>query len=132
MQYRPWNFRATWQRTIETVEKQPFADVVQNRCLVLKISQYSHQNALIKLQAFSAATFFKKDSNTVVFCGYCEFFKKTFFYRTPPVAAFNSLTTAQLSHLSALWFRASTCFRFWSKTYKKRWTSNFFLAWIDW
>ena len=38
-----------------------------------------------------------------------------------------------------LWFTASTCFRFWSKTFTKRCTNNslllrenFLLAWIDW
>ena len=34
---------------------------------------------LIKLQAFRLATFSKRDSNTVVFCGYFEIFKNSFF-----------------------------------------------------
>ena len=40
---------------------------------------------LIKLQAFRP----EKETPTQVFsCEYCEIFKNTFFYRTPPVAAF--------------------------------------------
>ena len=33
--------------------------------------------------------------------------------------------------VSVLWFCASTCFQFWSKTYTM-WENNFFHAWIDW
>ena len=39
--------------------------------------------------------FFKKDSSTGAPCGYCEIFKNSFFYRTPPVTASGSPTTAQ-------------------------------------
>ena len=40
-----------------------------------------------KVAGRRAATLFKKDSNTGVFLRYCEIFKKSFFYRTPLVAA---------------------------------------------
>ena len=42
---------------------------------------------LIKMQAFRPATFLKRDSNTNISCGYCEIFRSSFFWRTPPVAA---------------------------------------------
>ena len=32
--------------------------------------------------------YLKRDSTQVFSCEYCEIFKNTFFYRTPPVAAF--------------------------------------------
>ena len=34
---------------------------------------------LIKLQDFKSATFLKRDSNTGASCGYCKFFKNSFF-----------------------------------------------------
>ena len=41
------------------------------------------------------------------------------------------------NQFSILWFRISTCFQFWSKTFTKRCTKNsllsrFILAWTDW
>ena len=59
---------------------------------------------LIKLQTFRLAIFFKRDSNICVSCGYCEIFKNSFFYRTPPVAASDSPTTVQQSQLGCLFF----------------------------
>ena len=49
-------------------------------------------------------------------------------------------STIKSDGVYVLWFRASTCFRFWSKTYTNvaqiiltiTWQNNFFLAWIDW
>ena len=39
------------------------------------------------------ATLLKRDSSTDVLCEYCESFKNSFFYRTPPVAAFDHYLT---------------------------------------
>ena len=36
--------------------------------------------------------------------------------------------TVKSSGVPALWFRASTCLRFWSKTFMKRWTNIFLLS----
>ena len=42
---------------------------------------------LIKFQA-DACNYIKKETLAqVIFCGFCKIFKKTFFYRTPTVAA---------------------------------------------
>ena len=61
--------------------------------MFLKISQNSQENIcagvsfLIKLQA-SACNFIKKETLARVFsCEFCEIFKNTFLYETPPVAA---------------------------------------------
>ena len=48
--------------------------------------------------------------------------------------------TVKSAGVPVLWFRASTCFQFWSKTFTKRCTNNsllsrdksFLLSWIDW
>ena len=60
----------------------------------LEISQNSQENTcarasfLIKLRA-SACNFIKKEDLAQVFsCEFCRISKNTFFYRTPPVAAF--------------------------------------------
>ena len=69
-------------------------EAVVRKCSVRKvffeISQnsqektYASDSLLIKLQAL-ACNFFKKESLVQVFS--CEIFKNTFFYKTPPVAA---------------------------------------------
>ena len=40
-----------------------------------------------KVVELRPATLLKKDSDTSVFCGFCEISKNTFNYRTPPVSA---------------------------------------------
>ena len=40
-----------------------------------------------RVTSLKAGNFIKRDSNQVFSCKYCEIFKKSFFYRTPPVAA---------------------------------------------
>ena len=63
--------------------------------MFLKISKNLQENTrarvsfLIELQASaSACNFIKKETLVQVFsCEICEIFKKTFFYRAPPVAA---------------------------------------------
>ena len=59
--------------------------------LFLEISKNSQENTcaivsfLIKLH--QASNFIKKETLALVFlCGFCEIFKNTFLYRTPPVA----------------------------------------------
>ena len=64
--------------------------------MFLRISQYSQENTcarvsfLIKLQSQAwACNFIKKETLAHVFsCEFCEIFRCSFFYRTPPVAAF--------------------------------------------
>ena len=65
--------------------------------LLLKISQNPQENTctrgsfLAKLQV-EACNFIKKETLAqVFFCEFCEIFKKTFFYGTPPVAASEKL-----------------------------------------
>ena len=69
---------------------------------------------LIKLQAFRRATLLKRDTNSGVSCGYYEIFKNSLLYRKPPVAASDSPTTAQYSHLECLFFdfAPSSAFKF--------------------
>ena len=74
-----------------------FSEEVARRSFVkkvfLKISQntqktpVSESSSLIKLQA-QACNFIKKETQAQVFsCEFCEIFKNSLFYRTPPVAA---------------------------------------------
>ena len=76
------------------MQKQSFADVLQNRCSQ-KFRKF-HRKAivlesfLIKLRAFRPATLLKRDSNTGVFCETCKIFKNTFFYKISPLSASNS------------------------------------------
>ena len=58
----------------------------------------------INLWAFKSATFLKRDYNTGFSCGYCELFKCSFFYNAPPMAACDSPTIVQQSHLGCLFF----------------------------
>ena len=45
---------------------------------------------LIKLPAWALNLFSKKETLAqMLSCDFCKIFKNTFFYRTPPVAAFN-------------------------------------------
>ena len=57
----------------------------------LKISQISQKNACARVSfliiKFQACNFIKKETLAQAFsCEFCEIFKGTFFYRTPPVA----------------------------------------------
>ena len=51
-----------------------------------------------------------------------------FFYRTPSLAASESPTTIKSAGVLVLWFYASACFRFWSKTCTKRCTNKSLLS----
>ena len=57
---------------------------------------------LIKLQAFTPATFLKNDSNIGDSYGYCKLFKSSFFIEKK--AAFDSPTTVQWSQLGCFLF----------------------------
>ena len=46
---------------------------------------------LIKLQSWRSATLWRRDSTTGSSCEYCGIFDNSFFYRTPPMAAFVNL-----------------------------------------
>ena len=63
-------------------------DVLRN------ISQYSQENICVGSRYNKCSGFYLKETSTRVFsCEYCKTFTNTnsFFYRTPPVAAFVSL-----------------------------------------
>ena len=69
----------TWGNSRKNFEKQPFADVLQNR---------SSEKFFIHRKHLKICNFLKKTLPTQVFsCEYCEIFKTCFFYRTPLVAA---------------------------------------------
>ena len=71
-------------------------EVFRKKKVFLEISQYSHEitcdrvSFLIKLQA-SVCNFIKKEETLaqVFSCGFCEFFKNTFSYRTRPERFWN-------------------------------------------
>ena len=63
--------------------------------MFLKILQYSKEDTCIgvsfnKVASFRPATSLKKTPTQMLYCKYCEIFKKSFLYRTPPVVASNS------------------------------------------
>ena len=89
-------------------------EVVPRRCslkkLILKFTQNSRVNTCatvsfsIKLQ-ISAGNFIKKETLTRVFsCEFCEFFKNTFFRRTPTVAASEKRIRNPVKHLRFCFF----------------------------
>ena len=102
IQSRPWTFRPISEFVLNHWNSKKAA---VRRCfskqIVLKIPQYIQENTCVG--AFRPATFFKKDSNTGAPCGYYEIFKNRFFYRTPPVTASGSPTTAE-GQLGCLFF----------------------------
>ena len=79
----------------------------------------------MKATGLSATIFLKKETPTYVFsCEFCEIFKNTFFYRTPPVDASEytilsggALTTGNVSkkNASGIWTKL-ICY---SNIYKK-------------
>ena len=128
IQSRPCIFRPMWRWTIETVKKQLLADVYEigsfTNFAIFTGKHLCWGLFLIKLHAFRSETFLERDSNWGVSCGYCKILKSSFFYRTPPVA----ISGGPVSWVSVLWFRASTCFRFWSRTYTKCCKNNSLLS----
>ena len=63
-----------------------------------------------------SATFLKIDSNTGVSCGYCKILKIAFLYNTSGCCFWQAYHgTVKSAGTPILWFRDSTCFRFWSK-----------------
>ena len=61
--------------------------------MFLKITQISQENicvgvSLIKFQTLRLATLLKKTPTQLFFSEIYKIFKNTFFYKTPPVAAF--------------------------------------------
>ena len=50
----------------------------------LEISQNSQENNCVGVSFFNKET--QRDSTKVFSCEFCEIFKNTFFYKTPPVA----------------------------------------------
>ena len=71
-----------------------------------------------------------------------KFLRIAFLYNTSGGCFWQSYHgTVKSAGVPVLWFRASTCFQFWSKTFTKRCTNNsllsrdktiFLFAWIDW
>ena len=95
---------------------------------------------LIKLQAFRAATFLKRDHNTGVSCEYCKLFKNSFFIENlrwllltvlPQYSEVNWCVPYLISSLHVL----SNLIKNLRKTLHKwfftiTWQNNFFLIWI--
>ena len=70
-------------------QKQPFADVLQNRCSE-KCPQENtcvEISFLIKLQPLGLQLYLKKTPTQVFSCEYCEIFKNSLFNRTTLVAS---------------------------------------------
>ena len=82
------------------------AEAVDRRCSVkkvfLKISQNSQKNTcarvsfLITLQVLGTVL---ETLAQVFFCGFCEVFKNTFFYRAPPVTASAHATSKRVKNI---------------------------------
>ena len=54
-----------------------------------------------------------------------KFLRKVYLYNTSGGCFWQSYHgTVKLARVPVLWFRASTCFQFWSKTFTKRWSNN--------
>ena len=73
------------------IQKQSFADVLQNRCSK-NFANFTGKHLfwslfLKRLQGWGPATLSKGDSNTGISVEVFEIFKDIFFYKTPPVAA---------------------------------------------
>ena len=68
-------------------QKQPFADVLQSRCLK-NFAKFTKKELCQSFFRPQACFFIKKEAPAQVFsCEFCEIFNKTFFHRTPAVAA---------------------------------------------
>ena len=85
---------------------------------------------LIKLQVWRSATFSKIDSNTGVFpVDIVKFLRIAFLYNASGGCFWQSYHgTVKSAGVPVLWFGASTCFQFWSKTFTKRRTINSLLS----
>ena len=57
--------------------------------MFLEISQNSQENACVEV-SFMPATLLQRDPTHAFYCEYSEIFKKTVFYKTPSVAAFEN------------------------------------------
>ena len=58
---------------------------------------------LIKFRPQPATLFKKRESGTGVFCEFCEIFKRTSFYRTPPVAVSDTSPISRSISVSIGW-----------------------------
>ena len=84
---------------------------------------------LIKLPAWRSAAFLKVDSNKGFSCGHGEIFKNNFLIEHLQWLLLIVLPRySKVSWVSVLWFGASTCIRFWSKTYTTRCINNSLLS----
>ena len=85
---------------------------------------------LIKLQIWMSATFSKIDSNTGVFLvDIVKFLRIAFLYNASGGCFWQSYhDTVKSAGVPVLWFGASECFQFWSKTFTKRRTINSLLS----
>ena len=89
------NWSISRERNQNGVSLQAVAQRCSVKRLFLEISQNSQENIcarvsfLIKLQAIGLrpATLKKEALAQVFFCEFCEICKRSFFYKTPPVAA---------------------------------------------
>ena len=83
----------------------------------------------IKLHIYRYATFLKIDSNTGISCRYCKVLRIAFLKNNSGGCFWQSYHgTVKSAGVPVLWFRVSTCFRFWSKTFKKGCTNSSLLS----
>ena len=98
--------------------------------------QYSQENSLLgsllrKVDGLRVCNFFKNKLQHRCFLWTLQNFYKYLSDTTPLVAASDSPTmvaTAKSARVPVLWFRVSTCFRFWSKSFTKCCANNFLLS----
>ena len=81
-----------------------------------------------KVAGLKVCNFFK--SSTLVFpVDIAKFLRIAFLYNTSGGCFWQSYHgTVKSAGVPVLWFRASTCFQFWSKTFTKRCTNNSLLS----
>ena len=84
---------------------------------------------LIKLQVWRSANFLKIDSTQLFPLDIAKFLRKVFLYNTSGGSFWQSYhVTVKPVGVPILWFRASTCFQFWSKSFTKRCSNNSLLS----
>ena len=81
------------------------------------------------MQVLTSVSVLKIDSNTGASCGYCKIFKNSFLIQHLRWLLLTVLPRhSKASWAACFWFRASTCFRFRSKTFTKRCYNNSLLS----
>ena len=92
------NYLKKWKKMISTIARKSVSTSKNNFCQYTALQ--SRRSRSLTLFCLRPATLLKKETLVQVFsCEFCEIFKNTFFYRTPPVAA--SVSLRKMNPLSA-------------------------------